>query len=180
MQNSFFSDPEFWKGIAFILSFFAVCFPVYRFCLKKMQQENQKVFLQIKEALSLYHQAKKSFMDSKNKYENISIAKQRITKTAENTTQALKTQFENEFDAKMLSREKENEERICIIRENGIKKIQDKVWDIAVQTTENVLTDESFFANKQMFTKKSLEELKNILKDEKNVSFLKDVLMEEG
>ena len=174
-----FDSPDFWKAIAFVLSFAVVIFPLWRFCVNKLQLQNQKVILEFNEAVEKQKKADDELNEAKKKLENAEIERKQITKVAQKEIDTLKKNASLDMQAQMLRRQKENEERVCLIREKGLKQLQDKFLDIATETAKFVLSDTQILNNASL-SKSSIDELQAVLADEKNVKLLKNKLMEEG
>ena len=176
---SFLESSEFWKAIAFVLSVAIVIYPAYLFVIKKAQERNKKIVAQFESALNLEHQAKEALDAAQKKLENIDADKQKIMSTAKFAAESLKEEADLNLQSILLRREKENEERVGLIRENGLRQLQDKFLEIAIDTTQTVLTDDQIMS-KSTVTELGLKELESILQDKKNLKLLQNSLLEEG
>lgn len=176
---SFLDSSEFWKAIAFILSVAIVIYPAYLFVIKKAQERRKKIIEQFESASNLEQQAKDALYETQQKLENIGADKQKIMSTAKFEANSLKEDADLNLQSILLRREKENEERVGLIRENGLRQLQDKFIEIAIDTTQTVLTDDQIMS-KSTVTEAGLKELENILQDKNNLKLLQNSLLEEG
>ena len=82
-----FDSPDFWKAVAFVLSFAVVVFPLWRFCVNKLQIQNQKVILEFNEAVEKQKKADDELNEARKKLENAEIERKQITKVAQKECQ---------------------------------------------------------------------------------------------
>ena len=181
-EVSVLESPEFWKSVAFVLSVLTVIVPVWRFCRKRLYENKAQIINRINEADNLLHAARKALKESQKKQQKVQTDQQQIINEAKSTVKQLKVTADEELSEKILQRQQEYEERVCLIRENGLKQLKERVLDIAVDTTKSVLTDKMVLQqNNDVFVEKSLLDLQQMLQNSKNVEMLKSmILLEEG
>lgn len=178
---SFLGMPDFWKGIAFFLSVCVVLLPVWHIGRKMIKDQIQKTTQHMNEAFSLFSDAQHNLQSAKRRMKGLAADKRQLLLQTEQSVSTLQSESDAALEEAKLSKQKENEERVCLIYENGLKSLHEQVLDIAVDATKSVLREKPVRqACTDVFMQESLSELQQVLLDKENVSMLKNVIMEEG
>ncbi len=182
MWNEIFvlDSPELWKGVAFFVSVGLIVLPVYRLLLKVVKARAKQIASHLEEALKLRREAEDMLKSTQHKDFHKETERKQIMQLALKNARVLKEGATADLGARMLRREKENEERVCLIRENGLKELREKVLEIAVDTTENILAEKVDESSQKMLMRESLNDLERVLKNPQEVKQLRKMIEQES
>jgi len=167
---SFLDSPELWKSVAFCVSVFVLIFPIYRILIKMVKSRAQKISSHWEEALKLRREAENLLWQAQSKMFYKDVERKKAVQKALKEARQLKDTAQKEQGVLLSDRKQEILNRVHNIRQTGLTELKEKVVNVSIDTTADILIHSEKIANSKNFIESGLNELEWILeqKEEKN------------
>ena len=160
---AFLDNPEVWKSVAFFFSVGIVTYPVYKLLIRVVKNRSKEIMINWEDALKLRKEAESLLWNIQHKNFYKDAERKKIIRKALKDARVLKENSSKELSVRLSSQKKEMLERIHLIRFNGLINLKERVVDVAVKTTFDVLNKNEKMTNKELFVDMSLGDLEWLL-----------------
>ena len=171
---SFWDSPELWKSVAFCISVALVIFPIYRTLIKLVKKRAEQISSHWEQALKLRREAENLLWQVQSKHFYKEVERKKIVQAALKEARQLKQEAKKEQDIRVDEKKQEILERVYNIRQTGLTDLKEKVINIAVDTTADILIHSENFSNHDSFIECGLKDLEWMLEQNKE----KDCLLQ--
>lgn len=152
-----FSSPEFWVLVAFFLLLAVFGKRAFRYFIQSLDDYQQKVTHQLREAERLHDEAFSLLNSYKTKHKEAYAQVEKLLAFAEEEAKEVKKTAEKEFQDFMKHKEKAMSEKLAIEKEETFAKLRRQVTMEALAIVEEVL-----LKNKDLREKVTKDALKKI------------------
>ena len=171
---SFWDSPELWKSIAFCISASLVVLPIYRILIKLVKKRAEQISSHWEQALKLRREAENLLWQVQSKHFHKEVERKKIVQAALKEARQLKQDAKKEQDIRFDEKKQEILDRVYNIRQSGLTDLKEKVINIAVDTTADILVHSKTISDHDAFIECGLKDLEWMLAQNKE----KDCLLQ--
>ncbi|MBR5129672.1 MAG: hypothetical protein IKV03_00395 [Alphaproteobacteria bacterium] len=132
--------PEFWMSVAFFAIILGAFFPLKKFLNGWGKRQAAEVQAKLDEPANLRKEAEALLTKYENHTKNQDQEYVDIMKQAKSEIDFLQKDFDERLKERLVRKDKETEARLQMIRDNGVKEIENQMLKMVVKRTYDMLT----------------------------------------
>lgn len=139
--NTFYENPEFWVGLAFIFVVIALSRPISKVVKGMINNKIEGIKTRLSTSEQLMEDAQKLLSDYEKKLRNAKKEAASIAEKSKKQIEYIKTANLSKLEQEMRNKEKEAEERINAAKENADKEFTELASALSIKIVKQTLQD---------------------------------------
>lgn len=139
--GSFYENPEFWVGLAFVFVVLALAKPVGSVIAAMIRKRTEGIKNRLDESSALLDDAQKLLADYERKYHNAKKEAAEILEKSQKQIDYIKTENLSKLEQEMRNKEKDAEERINATKEKADKEFTATTASLTIQIVRQAVMD---------------------------------------
>ena len=139
--GSFYENPEFWVGLAFVFVVLALAKPVGSAIAAMICKRTEGIKTRLDESSALLDDAQKLLADYERKYHNAKKEAAEILEKSQKQIDYIKTENLSKLEQEMRNKEKDAEERINSSKENADKEFTATAASLTIQIVRQTVME---------------------------------------
>ena len=155
----FFSDPEFWVAVAFVLVVVIVFRPAAKSVVATLDGRAAKIRVQIEEARKLREDAQALLAEYQKKQRDAMAEAEKIISQARAEAARLKVDLEKDLENAIARRKQQALDRIAQTEAQAVAQVRNTAVDVALAAAEKLIQSSLDPAKQRALADKAISEL---------------------
>lgn len=155
--NTFYENPEFWVGLAFIFVVLALSSPISKVIKGMIQNKIEGIKNRLTTSEQLLEDAQKLLSDYEKKLRNAKKEAADIAEKSKRQIEYIKTANLSKLEQEMRNKEKEAEERINAAKENADKEFTELASALSIKIVKQAIQDNLSHETQSKLIDKSIQ-----------------------
>lgn len=158
--GTFYENPEFWVGTAFVLVVVLLARPVSRMVKSMLEKRIDGIARRINDAQKLRDDAQKLWVEYEKKFLNAPNEAYDILKKSENEMEQLKNERIRKLEEEIKVRETDAQNRIATAEQEAVREIRVRSSELSIRAVKKILSEKLDDAAQDKLIDRSIELLK--------------------